>query len=54
MKYGDGALGGKAGMLKHLKDMDSLITNKESYANNGACDRESVQPTRSTGITKIQ
>ena len=25
MKYGDGALGGKAGMLKHLKDMDSLI-----------------------------
>ena len=32
MKYGDGALGGKAGMLKHLKDMDSLITNKVSYA----------------------
>lgn len=31
MKYGDGALGGKAGMLKHLKDMDSLITNKLSY-----------------------
>jgi hypothetical protein len=31
MKYGDGALGGKAGMLKHLKDMDSLITNHESY-----------------------
>jgi len=32
MKYGDGALGGKAGMLKHLKDIDSLITNKVSYA----------------------
>jgi hypothetical protein len=32
MKYGDGALGGKAGMLKHLKDMDSLITDKVSYA----------------------
>lgn len=33
MKYGDGALGGKAGLLKHLKDMDSLITNKASYTN---------------------
>ena len=33
MKYGDGAIGGKAGVLKHLKDMDSLISNNESYAN---------------------
>lgn len=32
MKYGDGALGGKAGMLKHLKDMDSLISNEKKYA----------------------
>lgn len=31
MKYGDGALGGKAGMLKHLKDMDSLISNNKKY-----------------------
>ena len=33
MKYGDKVLGGKAGLLKHLKDMDSLITNREHYAN---------------------
>lgn len=33
MKYGDGSLGGKAGLLKHLKDMDLLITNKVSYFN---------------------
>jgi hypothetical protein len=32
MKYGDGALGGSAGLLKHLKDMDKLISNKDSYA----------------------
>jgi hypothetical protein len=31
MKYGDGALGGKAGLLKHLQDMEALITNKKSY-----------------------
>lgn len=31
MKYGDGALGGKSGILKHLKDIDALITNKEKY-----------------------
>lgn len=31
MKYGDSALGGKAGMLKHLKDMEKLISNKDSY-----------------------
>lgn len=33
MKYGDGALGGDAGLLKHLQDMDSLITHKANYAN---------------------
>lgn len=32
MKYGDSALGGKAGVLKHLKDMDSLISNDNKYA----------------------
>jgi hypothetical protein len=32
MKYGDGALGGNAGLLKHLKDMDKLIANKVRYA----------------------
>ena len=32
MKYGDGALGGSAGLLKHLKDMEKLISNKDSYA----------------------
>ena len=32
MKYGDGALGGSAGLLKHLKDMEKLISNQESYA----------------------
>ena len=31
MKYGDGALEGKAGLLKHLKDMDTLISDKEQY-----------------------
>ncbi len=31
MKYGDSALGGDAGLLKHLKDMDALISNKEVY-----------------------
>ena len=33
MKYGDGALEGKAGLLKHLKDMDTLISDKELYSN---------------------
>ncbi len=33
MKYGDGALGGVAGLLKHLKDMDTLISNKDRYGN---------------------
>jgi hypothetical protein len=32
MKYGDNALGGKAGLLKHLKDMDTLIANQTGYA----------------------
>ena len=32
MKYGDGALGGSAGLLKHLKDMKNLVSNEESYA----------------------
>jgi hypothetical protein len=32
MKYGDGALRGSAGLLKHLKDMEKLISNKDSYA----------------------
>jgi hypothetical protein len=32
MKYSYCALGGKAGMLKHLKDIDSLISDNESFA----------------------
>lgn len=32
MKYGDGALGGKAGLLKHLKDIDALVSDKNKYA----------------------
>ena len=32
MKYGDGSLGGDAGLLKHLKDMDTFISNTEKYA----------------------
>jgi hypothetical protein len=31
MKYGYGALIGKAGMIKHLKDMDSLISDQTSF-----------------------
>jgi hypothetical protein len=31
MKYADGALDGSAGMLKHLKDMDALISNSSRY-----------------------
>lgn len=31
MKYGDRAIIGKAGILKHLKDIDSLIADKEKY-----------------------
>ncbi len=32
MKYGDKALGGVAGLVKHLKDMDTLISNQNRYA----------------------
>ena len=31
MKYGDSALTGSAGLLKHLKDMEKLVSNKDSY-----------------------
>jgi hypothetical protein len=31
MKYGDGALEGKAGLLEHLKDMAEFISNREQY-----------------------
>jgi hypothetical protein len=32
VKYGDGALGGGAGLLKHLRDIDALISNRSRYA----------------------
>lgn len=32
MKYGDKALKGDAGLVKHLQDIDSLITNKKRYS----------------------
>lgn len=32
VKYGDRVLGGKAGLLKHLQDMEKLISNKERYS----------------------
>jgi hypothetical protein len=31
MKYGDNALGGAAGLLKHLKDIDRLVSDPEKY-----------------------
>ena len=31
MKYSDGALGGKAGLLKHLKDMEAFIKSEPRY-----------------------
>lgn len=31
MKYGDGSLSGSAGLLKHLKDFDVLISDKKRY-----------------------
>jgi hypothetical protein len=31
MNYGDGALDGSAGLIKHLKDFDALISDRESY-----------------------
>jgi hypothetical protein len=32
MKYGDGALGKKAGLSKHLKDIEALVIDKEKYS----------------------
>lgn len=31
MKYGDDALGGSAGLLKHLQDIDNLVSDENSY-----------------------
>jgi hypothetical protein len=31
MKYGDGALGGSAGLLKHLQDIDALVSDVDKY-----------------------
>lgn len=31
MKYGDGSLSGNAGVLKHLQDIDALISNGDKY-----------------------
>ena len=31
MKYGDGALSGKAGVLKHLEDIDALVSDGDKY-----------------------
>ena len=31
MKYGDSAFTGSASLLKHLKDMEKLVSNQESY-----------------------
>ena len=33
MKYGDVALEGKAGLLKHLEDMEKLVKDKQKYIN---------------------
>ncbi len=32
MKYGDSAIDGKAGLLKHLQDIDALVSDKNKYA----------------------
>lgn len=32
MKYGDGALGGSAGLVKHLQDIETLISDKNRYS----------------------
>ena len=32
MKYGDGALGGTSGVVKHLQDLEALIMNRERYS----------------------
>jgi len=34
MKYGDSVLGGSSGMMKHLEDMESYISNKPIYTQN--------------------
>jgi len=31
MKYGDGALSGNAGVLKHLQDIDRMVSNRDKY-----------------------
>ena len=31
MKYGDKALAGSTGLIKHLRDMEKLVSNQESY-----------------------
>jgi hypothetical protein len=31
MKYGDGALAGEAGLLKHLKDIEALVSDRNKY-----------------------
>jgi hypothetical protein len=36
MKYADAALGGKAGLIKHLKDIDAFFSNRESHI--GLCE----------------
>lgn len=33
MKYGDAALGGKSGILKHLKDITAYLSEKKNYEN---------------------
>lgn len=33
MKYSDSGIKSSAGLLKHLKDMETLVTNKEEYLN---------------------
>lgn len=33
VKYGDDALSGSAGLLKHLKDMEKLVSSRETYTN---------------------
>ena len=32
MKYGDGTLGGKSGLVKHLQDIESLISDSSRYS----------------------
>ena len=46
MKYGDGALGGSAGLLKHLQDIDALVSDHDKYKVFAGDDGGAVQPTR--------